>query len=198
MRRIIPILTVSAIFLIGLPVTMAQGRGGRNQPVAGQKKGAQRGQPGQQPGGSRDKARKRIHLTEQQRDQLRTCDREADRIREHARIMARDASSRTFEAEQARTQHNQLREMLQTMNQEHERLRQGLSREQHLQLQSRLRVMEQQHERARARLQLMEQELKRARPDRKRVAKRAREIESAMQRWQEQYGYLQREVEGYN
>ena len=128
--------------------------------------------------------RDRIRATDQQRDQIRTCDQSMDRVRTRARDMAQASAGKNFNAEQARQQRNQLRNEVQTMEQEHTRLMKGLSGEQRDALQQQIRSMEQNRERIHTRLQQMDQELAGAGPDGKRVAEHARAIEREMKEWQ--------------
>jgi chromosome segregation ATPase len=199
-RRTQTFVLMMAVFLLFATSisAQAQGRGGGQSKgrtttagQAGRGQSGKQGQQGQQ-GGTQD--RKRIQATDQQRDQLRTCTSSADRIRQQAREMANTASGAGFKVDQARQQRDQLREQIQTMQQEHERLVQGLSQEQKAQLQERIRVMDQQHARVRNQLQAMDQEFGQAQPNGKRISQQARETERAMNEWQKQYRNMSSEM----
>ncbi len=195
---------LAAIFLFFATsnLVQAQGRGGGQSKggttTAGQQGRGQGGNQGQmgsqkgQKGGAQD--RKQVQATDLQRDQLRTCTSSADRIRQQARDMANAASGAGFKAEQARQQRDQLREQIQTMQQEHNRLIQGLSQEQKAQLQERIRLIDQQYDRAHNQLQAMDQELGQANPSGKHISQQAREIERAMNEWQKQYRNMSSEM----
>ena len=137
--------------------------------------------------GTMDRDRIRIHATDQQRDQYRTCDQSMDRIRTRARDMAKASSSPGFNADQARQNRDQLRNELRVMEQEHERLMQGLNGEQKEAIAEHHRNMEQIHQRINTRLQEMDQELAQATPNGQRAAEQARAIEREMKQWQKQH-----------
>lgn len=182
-----------AAFVLAVPLVSAQGKGGGGQgrpqgEGQGQGQGQAQGQQGQQGRGSEmgkgTMQRDRIRATDQQRDQIRTCDQSMDRVRTRARDMAQASAGKNFNADQARQQRNQLRNEVQTMEQEHARLMQGMSGEQREAFQSQIRSMEQNRERIHTRLQEMEQELAGAGPNGNRVAEQARAVEREMKEWQ--------------
>jgi hypothetical protein len=161
-----------------------QGQGqGQQTPRTGRQSG--QGAGAQDRGAQRDQAR--AQTTDQQRDQYRTCDQSMDRARTMARDMAQDSGGKGFNADRARQQRDQLREQFQTMEQEHQRLLQGLTADQGQFVQQRTGTMEQIQERINTRLQEMNQELEMAAPDGKRVAEQARTIEREMKAWQDQH-----------
>ena len=131
---------------------------------------------------------KRIHATTQQRDQIRTCDRLADGIRKQARKMQQNNKGK-FNADTARQQQGQIRDQIQTMKQEHERLVNGLDATQQQSWQEQIRNMNHLRQQLNLQMQQMDTELK-ANPDSKRVEERAREIERTMNSWRLQYGVL--------
>ena len=181
---------VLALVLALSPVlTLAQmrGGGGRRGGQGGPSQGQQprKGGPGMGRG-TMDRDRLRSHATDQQRDQYRTCTQSADRVRAQARQMAQ-ATGKGFNADQARQQREQLHNRIQTMQQEHERLLEGLNNEQRAAMQEHIRNMEEIHERVRTRMQEMDQELAQTNPDGKRVAERARAIEREMKQWQKHH-----------
>ena len=159
---------------------------GQRPTTTGQPRGGQQGQTGVQTG-TRDQQRQRIHATDQQRDQYRTSTQAADRVRTQARDMAKAAKGGGVNNEEFRQQHAQLRNEIQTMQQEHDRFAQGLSEEQRAAVQDRLRKMDQARDRVRTQSQQMDQEMSQANPDTQRMAAQAREMEKAMKEWQKQY-----------
>lgn len=182
-----------AAFVLAVPLACAQGKGGGGQgrpqgQGQGQGQGQAQGQQGQQGRGSEmgkgTMQRDRIRATNQQRNQIKTCDQSMDRVRTRARDMAQAAGGKNFNADQARQQRSQLRNEVQTMEQEHARLIQDLSAEQREAFQDQIRSMDQNRERIHTRLQEMEQELAGAGPNGKRVAEQARAIEREMKEWQ--------------
>jgi chromosome segregation ATPase len=180
----------------------AQGRGGSGQRGGsqgqrtsigqGQRQGGQMGTPAGQV--TRQQDRDRIQATSQQRDRLRTCDQTADQLRTQARQMARDARGTQFNADHARQQRDQIRERLQTMQQEHEQLMTGLSTEQKEALQNRIQNMNQIRERVNTQLQQVDAELNQGSPDAKLVRERAQDIEQSMKEWQKQYRKMQSDM----
>jgi hypothetical protein len=137
---------------------------------------------------TRDMQRDRLHTqaTTQQRDQYRACDQSLDRVRTHAGNMAK-VQTRNFDAGAARRQHNQLREQIQNMQQNHERMMTGLGNEQQGAVQERTRNMQQIQERVNNQLQEMDQELAKPSPNGKAVAQQARSIEREMKDWQNEH-----------
>ncbi len=191
------------IVLLALSLAFPQGRGGRQGqgqgPGSGQGPGPGSGQglgTGQEQGqsqsgskaGSGQMEQQRIKATTQQRDQMRTCDKLADNIRKQARKMSQ-TSTGSFNADQAVRQQNQIRDQVRTMEQEHERLMNGLDPTQQQAWQEQIRNMDQLRQRANSQLQQMEGELK-GNPDAKRVTERARELEQTMNNWRNQYRVL--------
>ena len=138
--------------------------------------------------------RDQIRATDQQRDQLRTCDQASAQLRTRARDMAKSASGPNFNADQARQQRDQIREQLQTMQQDHERLMNGLSAEQKETLQNRIQNMDQLRERVNTRLQQVDAELDQEVPNSKMVRDHARDMEKATKEWQKQYRKMQGEL----
>jgi len=192
MRRILLILALFLVPAVGL-VAQRSGRGGS---VSGQRQ-TQPSQPTTRQSQSRqstmDQTRQqqrsqlRSQATDQQRQQYRTCDQSMERIRTQARDMARMSNGTTFNADQARQQREQLRDQVRTMDQQHQRMMQGLDNRQLTAVEQRTRAMNQIQERINSRLQNMDQELAKSSPDRKIIAEQARNVEREMQRYQQQY-----------
>lgn len=193
------VLVLATVFAFSLaPVLWAQGRGGtqgrgqsgqrgQRPSATGQQRGGQQGQMGQRGKGTMDQKRQRIHANDQQRQQYRTCTQTANRVSTQARQMAQTAKGGGVNNPAFRRQHEQLRNGIRTMQEEHNRFMQGLSGEQRAAMQERIRKMEQQQERLQSRLQALDQELAKSEPDRKRIENQAREMEKAMKEWQKQY-----------
>lgn len=97
------------------------------------------------------------------------------------------ANGTTFNADQARQQRDQIRDQVRTMDQQNQRLMQGLDTQQRAAIEQRTRSMNQLQERINSRLQNMDQELAKTSPDRKRIAEEARNVEREMQQYRQQY-----------
>ncbi len=193
-------LILFSLLLLSLPAAFPQGRGGgkgqgsgRGQGQGQQMGGNQgQGQPGMQ-GGNSQMDRKRIHATQQQRDQIRGCDRLADGIRKQARKMAQTSGNK-FNADVANQQQSQIREQLRSMEQEHERLMNGLDAAQQQAWQEQIRNMNQSRQKLNLQQQQMDDELKGNR-DPARIAARAKEMERTMETWRNQYRVLSSQAE---
>jgi hypothetical protein len=197
---------VFPIFLLLLPAAFPQGKGGgggggRSQgqdqrqgqgQSQGQVMGQGQGQAGTQAGGGQME-QKRIKATKQQQDQIGSCDKLADDIRKQARKMAKD-SANNLNSGQINQQQVHIRNQIRTMEQEHERLINGLDGTQQQAWQEQIRNMNQLRQQLNLQQQQMDNELK-ANPDAKRVAERAREMERTMNEWRKQYGVLSSQAE---
>ncbi len=193
----------AAVVLAAAPLAVAQGggqgsrgQGGRPQ-GQGHGQGQQQGAGGMQQGrGDMDqtRTRQRIHATDQQRHQFRTCTQSQDRVRTQAHDMAHLAKRQGASSDDARQMREQLREQVRTMQQEHQRLMQGLSGEQQTAARSQIREMERVHSRLRVRMDELDRAVD-ADPYRAQdVAKQAREVERAMKEWQKQHRKLGDEI----
>jgi chromosome segregation ATPase len=198
-KTILSLVTAMAFCATFLP---AQSRSGGGQRGGSQGQSPSMGQ-GQRQGGqmrspagqvTRQQDRDRIQATDQQRDRLRTCDQTADQVRTQARQMARDARGSQFNADQARQQRDQIREHLQTMQQEHEQLMTGLSAQQREAMQNRIQNMDQIRESVNGQFQQVDAALNQDNPDAKLVRQRARDMEQSMKEWQKQYRKMQSEM----
>jgi chromosome segregation ATPase len=98
--------------------------------MGGSQAGMQAGQRGNQGAGMQTRQRLRIHATDQQRAQYRTCTQSLDRLRTRIRDMNRIMNSAAFNKQQALQAREQLRNELRTMQQEHDRWVAGLDDEQ--------------------------------------------------------------------
>jgi hypothetical protein len=90
----------------------------------------QGGQRANQGAGLQTRQRLRIHATDQQRAQYRTCAQSLDRVRSRIRDMNRIMKGSAFNKQQALQAREQLRQELRTLRQEHERWVAGLDDEQ--------------------------------------------------------------------
>lgn len=184
-------LLLSTVLLVSAPLIAAQGHGQGGSPKAGgQKQGQQQGQQagaGQTGSGQKDRNRLRVHATDQQRDQYRTCDQSMDRIRQQARDMSHAAAGKQFQTEKLRKDREQMREQMQAMEQEHHRFMEGLTPEQKTAVEARHRNMEQIHQRLNHRLQEIDQELAKSNPDAKHVREQARAVEREMELMRKQH-----------
>jgi hypothetical protein len=184
------------IFLLVISAGFSQGRGGKQGQGQGSNQGQGQGQwQGQSQGqgnaqtGSADMERKRIQATQQQRDQIRSCDKLADGIRKQARKMAQTSGSK-FNVDETNRQQNQIREQFMAMEQEHERLMNGLDSNQQLAWQEQIKSMNQLRQEVHSQLKQMDAETRSTQPDAERVAERAREIERNMNNWRKEYNSL--------
>jgi len=135
MKQTIALLAMMALLFTVILTAQAQGRGGwqgKGRTItAGQgggrttgQVGRPSGQPGKQTGqGQMYQDRLRAHTTDQQRDRPRGCVSAADQARQRARDMARDTKGAGYTIEQATQQRDQLRQRIQTMQEQHEQLR---------------------------------------------------------------------------
>ena len=136
---------------------------------------------------------KRIKATQQQRDQIRSCDRMSDEIRKQARKMAKD-SGKMLNNGQLTQQQAHIRNQIRQMEQEHERLMNGLDVNQQQAWKEQIRNMSQLRQQLNLHQQQMDDELK-GNPDANRVSERAREMERTMNEWRNQYRILASQTE---
>jgi hypothetical protein len=204
------ILILMSIFLLLASTALPQGRGGQGQGKGqgmgsgqGQGMGGGQGQgigqgagqgQGSAQSGDMQRDQKRVRATTQQRDQIRECDKLADGVRKQARAMSQSGGKK-FNAENAKKQNSQIREQVRTMEQEHERLMNGLDSSQQQAWQEQIRNMNQSRQQMNTRLQQMAQDLGSPDPDPKRVSENAREMENAMNKWRDQYRILASQAE---
>jgi hypothetical protein len=138
----------SAILLIfAVPPIMAQGhrQGGGGQGQGRQGTGMQTGQ--RQQAGTMSQMRQqtrdrmRVHATQQQQNQFRTCTQSSKRVRDRIREMKRTTRGSSINAQQTQRLQQQVQTELQTMQQERERLAASLNDEQKIAAQNRLQEM---------------------------------------------------------
>jgi len=193
-------LVLFPIFLLLLSTAFPQGKGGSRGQGQGQSQGQGRamsqgqgqGQSSSQ-GANTQMERKRVKATEQQRSQIRACDKLADDIRKQARNMASD-SGKKLNYGQLNQQQVHIRNQIRQMEQEHERLMKDLDANQQQAWQEQIRNMDRLRQQLNLSQQQMDDELK-GNPDAKRVAERAREMERTMNEWRKQYGVLSSQAE---
>ncbi len=198
-------LILSSLLMLSMAIAFPQGRGGgkgqggsRGQGQGqgtgmGQGSGQGGGQYGTQAGDAQ-KQQKRTRITSEQRNQIRNCDQTADGVRKQARKMSQ-AGGEKFNAGEAKQQQAKIREGVRAMEQEHERLMNGLDPAQQQALQERIRNMNQHREKINMELRNMDRELGAPNPDAKRVAERAQEMERVMNNWRKEYKALSSETE---
>ena len=190
-------LILISIFLLAAVSAFPQGRGGGGSRGQGgqqaQPRTQQRQQEAVQPGQGNTE-RKRIQIHSEQRRQIQECRKAADDIRKQARKMAQTSGNK-FSAEEARQQRNQIRNQLQTMQAEHERLMQGLDSGQQQALRERIQNMSQLQQQMNTQLRQINSELEPANPDPKKVSEQARNMEQTMDRWRKEYNALSSETE---
>ena len=185
-----------ALLCTALPLAFPQGRGrqGGGGQSSGQGQGqGQQGRSGGSDGGygNTDRERDRVHVSRQQRDQVKSCDRSADAVRDQARKMGNLGQGGGFNAGKARQGRDQLQEQVRAMQKEHQRLMQGLNPGQQQALESHVRNMNRLQERLNTHMENMNGELGKDAPDAKRVAEQAREVERVSKDWREQYRAIQ-------
>lgn len=190
-------LLVAAALLLASPAFAIQGRPGggqgeqggqgRQQPRTGQQKG-------QMPSSRGASDRQRIRASDQQRDQLRDCTQTADRIRRQARDMDQLTRSKTFDASRARQQRDQMREQFRSMEQEHERLVNGMSQDQRNALRKQMEETNQIRQRVNNQFGKLDMELAQTDPNAKKVRERAQQISKEMNRWKSQYRSMESQM----
>lgn len=170
--------------LISISFAFPQGRGGRqgDQQRMEQTRGG--GQAGSGP-----KEQERNRLNTRQRDEIRACDRLADGIRKQARAMGKSAGN-SSSADQLSGQRDQLRSRIREMEQEHERMMNGVNQSQQQGWQELVRNTNQIRERLHAQLKKLDTEVDGANPDPKRIREQTREIEKTMMQWREEYSRM--------
>ncbi len=188
------LIALVVILSTALPFAWSQGKGGQGgrSQQSGQSQGQQRGPSGSERGyGATDRERDRVQVSQQQRDQLRTCDRSADAVRNQARQMGKYGQGAGFNADKARQDRDRLQEQVRTMQQEHQHLMQGLNPGQQQALESHIRNLNRLQGRLNTRMENLNGELGKTDPDAKQVAEHAREMERVSKEWKEQYRSIQ-------
>jgi chromosome segregation ATPase len=179
-----------AFLAAAVPLALAQGRGGQGGKGqnSGYGQGQQRRSEGSESGaGNTDRQHDRVHASQQQQDQVKACDRAAVAVRDQARQMGKYGQNAGFNADKAHQDRDQLQERVRAMQQEHERLMQGLNQRQQQALESHVRNMTRLQEQLNARMQDLNAELDKANPDLKPVTTHAREVERVSEEWRNQY-----------
>ncbi len=188
-------LILVSVFLLTTAAAFPQGRGGgrvQGRPQA-QPQGQQR-QQGEMQSGQGTMENKRVQIHSEQRQQIKECGQMANEIRKQAQKMSKNSGNK-FNAEEARQQHNQIQSRLQTMEQEHERLMQGLDSGQQQALGQRIQNMNQLQQQMKTQLKQMDSELAPNEPNSERVSAQARVMEKTMENWRKEYDALSSETE---
>ncbi len=124
--------------------------------------------------------RLRLHTADQQMQQSRTCAQSMDRVRTQLRTMSRISKTEPIGSGQAKQWREQLRNNVQTMNQEQTNLMNGLSPEQQEALRDRNQQMQTTREQFQRMSEALDMELALDSPDPAKVRQQAREMDSAM------------------
>jgi ketosteroid isomerase-like protein len=138
------------------------------------------GQQSQQQTQMQDRQRLRIHASDQQQQQSRTCTQSMDRVRTQLRTMSRISKNQAISSGQASQWREQLRNDIQTMNQEQTRLTNGLTPEQQDAVKNRTQQMQTTREQLQQMSEALEMELAMEAPDPVKVRQQAREMDTAM------------------
>lgn len=162
------------------------GRGG-NGDGRGDGFSADRGTMGIQ---GENRQRNQNRLTVQQRSQVRACQDSTERMRVRIREMARLTSGQAFQAGNLEKKRLSLRQEFQQLERAQAQFAAGLSSRDQDRLRERLQAMEQDRERLRTCLRDMEGELTRPNPDPSRLRTTVLEMEQATERWQKQYAQI--------
>jgi hypothetical protein len=172
-RNALGLLSASVVLSMAVPALAAHGR-----------------RPGEHGSGSqspRSGVHRRDGHHDRARDRRRDCTGATDRVRRRARDMAEAAGRSGFGPAQAGVHRQRLLREFQNLEREHGRYLENLGPAERTRLQDRLREVERLRLSARERLRLMDVECARAQPDRVRLREHARELESEMERWRDQY-----------
>ena len=189
------------IFLLVFSTAFPQ-RGGRQGGQRGQQQGQGSVQGSGQGGwgtgqaGAGPMQQKRIRTTQQQRDQISSCNKLADGIQKQARKMAQ-MSGNKFSVDEAKKQREQIQDQFRTMEQEHQQLMNGLDAAQNQAWQEQIRNMNQSRQQLNLQLQKMDTELGSANPDSKQIAERAKDMERTMNNWRKEYRTLASQADGF-
>ena len=140
-------LILIALIALGLLAGPTSWDQGRNSGKGGQGQGGMSGmqrrqdQPPDVGAQNGNQQRLRMHSTQQQRDQNRTCSQSVDRVRTRLRDMSRLSQGKNMDSAQLRPMNQQLSNELQLIEQERERLAASLDEEQSAAAQNRLQQM---------------------------------------------------------
>ncbi len=141
---------------------------------------------------SRD--RSRIHINLQQQGQYQTCTQSTERVRNTVREMARVTKGQSIDG-QLRQVHEQLRNELQTMQQDRERLKASLGDEQRAQLQGHLQAITRSQEQLEASSVALGQTLNEANTDTARVRDQIQKMDRTSKELQRQQRELGADLE---
>ena len=193
------VLILFPILLLVFSTAFPQGRGGRQGRQQGQRQsqGSDQGNvwgTGQAGGGQMQQ--KRIHTTQHQREQISFCSKSADGIRKQARKMAQMSGDK-FNLNEASKNRVQIQEQFRAMEQQHEKLMNGLDSTQNQAWQEQIKNMNQFRQQANLQLQQMNTELNSANPNPKRITERAKEMEQIMNNWRKEYRTVESQADGF-
>ncbi len=184
------VLIMFPILLLVFSTAFPQGRGGRQGRQQAQRQSqSQGGVWGTDQTRVGQMEQKRIHTTQQQRNQIHSCNKLADGIQKQARKMAQ-MSGNQFNADEANQQQSQIQNQFRMMEQEHEQLMNGLNPTQNQAWKEQIRNMNQFRQQLNLQLQQMNNELSSANPDSKQIKERAKELEKIMNNWRKEYSTI--------
>ena len=137
----------------------------------------------------------RVHSTDEQRDQVRTCDRMlevANASLKHLLDLVGNAQRPTGDMTLLGSQ---VRDQIGSLTLEHDKLIAGLDKTQKEELKTRVRDMARAQDHVTASLKKLSAELAKSKPDRARITELAGDMEKEMTAWQQQYRGLQSDLE---
>ena len=186
LKKIIVLTLTAALF--GGPVWAGQGRGQkqsnpqRKGPMATGQRGGQ--QQGGYSRGAGTQERKRVHVSRQQRDQLRNCTQSGEQVRRQARDMTQVGKGGRFDAPAARRQRDQLRTHVDQMLGQQGRFMQNLDAGQRNQLRDWSQKMDLTRNRLQTHFQALDEELGKENPNPETVRRRARNLEKELKKFE--------------
>jgi hypothetical protein len=187
---LLTILFSAALTLAATAQGRGQGSGGGGQrggpaTPSGQRGPSGTGQPvGKTGSGQQQTKQERIRATEQQRNHIQACEQSGNRVSERARAVAEAAKGGGVDSAEFRRLHEQLQQEIRTMQQDRDRLMNGLSQEQQTELQARIRKTDQARDRVNERLRSLDMEMAKADLDQKRIRSFAQDLEKATKEYQ--------------
>lgn len=185
MKQKLLVLSVALLLLGSNAFAQRRGSSGMQGGQSGQGQRGSGAQPGQgQPAdsgsgtGGGDQQRIRIHATDRQQQQLKSCTQSTERIRTRTREMSRLGKG-TLTAEQAQVWREQIQNELQTMNQNYDDLMASLTEEQKSASQDKVKKVEESRSQLLEVADLLEDELIAPELDQNEVQEKARKTEKA-------------------
>lgn len=158
--------------------------------------GGQQGGKGKEPAmqGQQQGQQEQTRTQEQQRSRLHDCQQACVRAQEESKQLQRYADRERFEAETARRLGAQLREHLNVMSREHERLRERLTAEEQERFRARLETMDGFQARWQEAFGEIVQELMRDEPNHEQLRRQARTVERQVKGYRKDLDAIEKEV----